>query len=158
MVSRFDLKSINRTLFKLRLRTLLIAIVLFGVGLGWLVNKARKQAIAVAAIQKIGGSVLYDWEYVNGEPAGANAKSPWPDFLVHTFGPDFFSNVTAVTISSSIMQVPEHAEGWQVIDSEIMNHVASLKNIEWIYVVDNKLFNDACLPMLSGLNRLRRMD
>ena len=50
----------------LSLRGLLLVVLAIGLWLGWIVHKARQQREAVAALQKFGGFVHYDWESVNG--------------------------------------------------------------------------------------------
>ena len=59
-------------------RALLVLILVVGLWLGWVVHKAREQREAVAALQKFGGFVHYDWEFVNGPvkvPLTINAPS-----------------------------------------------------------------------------------
>jgi hypothetical protein len=48
------------------LRGMLLLIVAIALLLGWIANKARQQREAVAALQKFGGFVHYDWEFKNG--------------------------------------------------------------------------------------------
>ena len=43
--------------------------------LGWIVNKAREQREAVAALQKFGGFVHYDWEFVERAGEGSARQS-----------------------------------------------------------------------------------
>ena len=45
------------------LRSLLLVVFVIAGWLGWMVHRARVQHAAVAAIQKTGGRVWYDWEH-----------------------------------------------------------------------------------------------
>jgi hypothetical protein len=47
-------------LMRYRLRTLLVVMVAFGVWLGLQVNTARRQRAAVAAVQRLGGTVYFE--------------------------------------------------------------------------------------------------
>jgi hypothetical protein len=79
-------------------RGLIVFVVAVGGGLGWLVREARIQREAVAAIEKAGGSVLYDREWRDGNkiPGG---KPSGPRWLVDQIGVDYFGHVTAVEFS-----------------------------------------------------------
>src|SRR4051812_36620086 len=81
--------------------TLFLAILL-----AWVVERARIQRQAVAAIQGAGGSVNYNWELTpnpinirNHQALFAPTPSgrPWaPRWLVDLVGPDFFGSVKVV--------------------------------------------------------------
>ncbi len=60
------------------LRGLLWLILILGFWLGWVVNRARRQREAVAALQPFGGFVHHDWEFING-PVSAARASPTAD-------------------------------------------------------------------------------
>ncbi len=76
------------------------------------------QRNAVAAIQKAGGSVTYDWEWNNGRPAPPGAEPPWPHWLVKTLGQDAFGHVVAVDL------VQMHA------DNALMTQIGTLTHLE----------------------------
>ena len=48
------------------LRGLLVLVLVIALWLGWIVQKVRQQREAVAALQKFGGFVHYNWEFVDG--------------------------------------------------------------------------------------------
>jgi internalin A len=86
-----------RSYLRFSVRGLILLVLAIGVGLGWMVQSARNQHDAVAAIEKAGGSVSYDWEWRNGTaiPAG----KPWaPRWLVDLMGVDYFGHVTDVSL------------------------------------------------------------
>jgi hypothetical protein len=82
---------------KISLRASMLVIVLLGIWLGWQVNKAREQREAVAAIQRYGGWVHYDYEFVNGKLTPG--RSPWaPRWLRRMLGDEFFQEVRQVSL------------------------------------------------------------
>jgi hypothetical protein len=97
----------NRRWFRFGLRTLLIAITVPCVWLGFKVNAARRQHEVVQAILKAGGTVGYDYQMVPVPVALDdfninNAAMPrTPAWLRSIFGDDFFCNVIYVGFSVS---------------------------------------------------------
>jgi hypothetical protein len=86
-----------RRRFKISLRTLMILILVLGTGLGWHVNKAREQLAAVAAVQRNGGWVHYDYEFVNGKLTAG--RQPWaPRWLRAVIGDAFFREISQVSL------------------------------------------------------------
>ena len=94
----------NRHWFRFGLRTLLIALSVLCVWLGFKVNAARRQREAVQAILKAGGTVAYDYQMVPVALPGyaetfnidRNAVPSAPSWLRSVFGDDFFCNVIYV--------------------------------------------------------------
>ncbi len=113
---------------------LMLAVLLFGGGLGWYIAKARRQAETVAAIRRIGGDVTYDWEYRDGKDLGPNAKPPWPDWLIQQLGPDYFCNVTTVRISPLLEEPPSDRHDWVKIDDALAARLSELAHVEWLNV------------------------
>ena len=66
---------------RLSVRGLIILVLVIGGGLGWVVRSAQLQREAVAAIQRAGGRVKYDWEWKsrspihNGRPAASSGSA-----------------------------------------------------------------------------------
>jgi len=85
---------------RLSVRTLMLAVVLFGVVLGWFVHLAHVQRDAVAAIVFHGGSVTYNWQHKSG-PSGRSqidrtSRPNAPRWLLEWLGPDYFGHVEQV--------------------------------------------------------------
>ena len=95
------------------LRGPLLVILVIALWLGWIVNKARQEREAVAALQKFGGLVHYDWEFVNGPvkvPRGNSiwmpswgkftpGGKPWaPNWMRRTVGDDYFQSIVHVSL------------------------------------------------------------
>jgi Leucine-rich repeat (LRR) protein len=95
------------------LRGLLLLILAIALWLGWIVNKARQQRQAVAALQEFGGFVHYDWEFVDGPvkvPRGnwiwkpswgtlTPGRKPWaPDWMRRAVGDEYFQSIVHVSL------------------------------------------------------------
>jgi internalin A len=97
-----------RRYLRFSVRGLIVLVLVIGAGLGWLVRSAHIQRDAVAAIERAGGNVAYDWEweYAKSNPAG---KPRAPRWLVKLLGVDFFGHVTNVSdliaTDTSIVQI-----------------------------------------------------
>jgi internalin A len=87
-----------RRFLRFSVRGLIIVVLAIGVWLGWTVRSARIQREAVAAVQKAGGTVRYDWEWRNGKLI-SQGKPSTPSFLVDFVGADYFGHVTDVKLS-----------------------------------------------------------
>ena len=81
-------------------RGLIVAVLVIGIWLGWLVRGARIQRDAVAAIER-GGWSTYDLEWTNGNilPAGKPSARMARDLI----GVDYFGHVTDVWLHSRSM-------------------------------------------------------
>ena len=89
------------------LRTLLLLIMALCVWLGIQVNAARRQKEAVAVIEKVGATVIYDYQVLL-PPAGATwlrrvvdhqQLPPGPTWLRQQIGDDYFRTVVSVFIN-----------------------------------------------------------
>jgi internalin A len=112
--------------------------------MGWMVHRARVQRDAVAAIQKIDGTVRYDWERKDGR-SFPNGK-PWePRWLVDRIGIDYFGHVTQVRL------VATH----QLSDAELI-HISHLSRLEELDLHRSPV-TDAGLAHLEGLADLQSL-
>jgi hypothetical protein len=87
-------KTAVRKRFTLSLRVFMILVLAGSAGLGWLIQKARRQRLAVAAIEANGGDVLYDWQDSFG-----NGQRWAPAWLRSAVGAEHFQEVKRVHIS-----------------------------------------------------------
>jgi hypothetical protein len=77
---------------------MLVAVLLVGAWLGWLVRSARIQREAVAVIQRAGGDVAYDW-VPNKDGKAVLRGSRWaPKWLVDRIGIEYFGYIRAITL------------------------------------------------------------
>jgi Leucine Rich repeats (2 copies)/Leucine Rich repeat len=80
---------------RLSIRLLLILVAVFGIWLGWRVDKAEKQRRAVAQIKAYNGYVCYDFEY-DGDDLKYGTENPTPKWIRQWFGDEYFQSVRAI--------------------------------------------------------------
>ena len=144
------------TYLRISLRRLLVLVLAIGGGLGWTVHRANVQRNAVAAIERAGGHVYYDWQCdPNGMPlpvasasegAGVsvpNAPPHWPKALVKGLGVDYFGHVVTVDMESRGSDA-------------ILAHVEMLGRLEHLSLSGSTL-SDAGLAHLSQLSHLQEL-
>jgi len=153
-----------RRYLRFSVRGLIVVVIVIGVGLRWLVQQARVQRDAVAAITAAGGSVNYDWELSYGKYI-PGAK-PWaPRWLTNQIGVDFFGHVSGVFLYSpapatdeAIVQVGRLTRlevlglGPSASDKEL-EHWTGLTKLSFLDL-SNTQVTDAGLAHLKGLTNL----
>lgn len=107
------------------LRTLFVVLTALGVWLGVIVNRAREQQDAAAAIEALGGDAYYDWQ-VDHTPTGhwvhrTTGEPDGPVWLRRLIGNDFFHEVTAV--------------GLRPLEADILKSIAYLQRLRGLKVV-----------------------
>ena len=93
----------RRRWFQFSLRTLFVLLTVLCVWLAVTVNRARKQREAVAAIEAVGGMVLYEHQYDDSEPPG-------PKWLRELVGDEYFVSVDVVFFVEATDADLEHME------------------------------------------------
>ena len=78
------------------MRTLLIVMTLFCVGIAWKMNRVRTIQCAVAEVQRLGGVVTYVHELGAAPPV----EPPGPKWLRRIVGDDFFEEVDQIQIDN----------------------------------------------------------
>jgi internalin A len=161
------------------LRALMIVVLILGGWLGWLVRGARIQHEAVAAVERGGGSVKYDWEWrgfqfgPNGRRMSARAQRsgpPWPNWLVARLGPDFFADVKEVRLGpkdpdiamAQVATLGRLASLQTGVESPItddgIRHIRGLTGLESFTISQRaSKITGACVESLKGLTRLRAL-
>jgi hypothetical protein len=134
-----------RKYLRLRLQAVIALVLIIGAGMGWLVRSAHIERDAVAAIQRVGGSVRYDWQWNNGKYL--KTAQPWaPRWLVDFIGVDYFGHVTDVVVT-----IPPNE-----VDA-IMAQLGSLIQLERLSLVNSPV-GDVRLAKLKGLTRMVDLD
>jgi hypothetical protein len=132
-----------RDMIRLLLQVL-AALVLGACGwTAWIFYTAKVQHDAVAAVEKAGGSVTYDWELRDG-PVLPTPKPPWLKWLVDTFGADCFSTVATVNLRGKASDA-------------LLAEVGKLVYIESLDARGSSI-TDAGLARLSRLTSLQKLD
>jgi hypothetical protein len=95
----FAASLLLRWRFQFSLRSLLALVLVVALPCSWLAvecQRANKQRLAAAAIEREGGDVVYDYEHDAFHVSLANAQPPAPGWLRRALGDDFFSVITCV--------------------------------------------------------------
>jgi hypothetical protein len=131
----------RRRWLQFSLRTVMVAVLFLGCGLGWFareVQRVRAQRKAAAAIEKLGGGVGYADES-DGRIRGAVA---WMGKL---FGEDLSGDVTSV-----ILDGPS-------INDAALAHLRGLAQLRWLSLTNTRI-SDAGLTHLRGLRELGSLE
>ena len=127
------------------LRTMLVAGTVLCVLLAWKVRKVERQKEAVAAIERTGGSVRYDWE-VRDHP-----QAPGKNLLRDLLGDDFFDDVVEVDFTTGIV-LPEEADAkrYQTVPMQLRD----LTNLQELNLIGRTIKD---LELLEGLTRMETL-
>jgi internalin A len=149
----------SRRFLRFSVRGLLALVLVIGAGLGWIVRSARIQREAVAAIERAGGRVVYDFESNNvaptpvgrraaavGKLAAPVGKHATPGWLAELIGVDYFGHVTDVWLYPS-----------STANDAVFVQVGRLTRLQRLRLSQTRL-DDAGLAHLTGLTRLSELD
>ena len=147
MLLWFIAALVFRWRFQFSIRSLLVLTVAVAVPCSWLAVKmqqAKRQREVVAAIEKLGGSVKYDWQVdANGEYL-PNAQLPGPACLRPVLGEDFFCRVEFVCFDNT-----------QDTDAGLEN-LKGLGQLKGLWLGGTNV-TDAGLENLKGLGQLTNL-
>jgi hypothetical protein len=135
------------------MRSLLIAVTIFCVALGWRLNRARQQREAIKAIKEAGGWVYYDYQNYDTKTGTFHLEAqPWePERLRGPVGIDFWHDVIGVNMSY-------HAEGGKRWDNKqpavnISGHLEHLPRLRFLALTEHSV-DDAGMRYVSELKEL----
>jgi hypothetical protein len=126
---------------RISVRGLIVLVLVLGGALGWIVNRAEVQRNAVAAIERAGGSVKYEWEWKDGRPNPSRTPR-WPRWLVDYIGPNYLAHIAEA----------ELARGGS--DDQVLP-VGKLKSLETL--LNNTAVSDAGLERLHDNSSLHTL-
>jgi len=145
----------------------MIAVLLLGCALGWVVHRARIQRNAVAAIERAGGTAVYDWQWKN-EGYIRNGKPAAPKWLVDHIGVDYLGHVSFVQLGSrnsdaelvhvgQLTQLEELILLGSAVTDDGMSHLKGLARLQRL-ILSGPAITDTTLAQLKALSRLRRLE
>ncbi len=143
----------RRRWFQYSLRTLLLLVTALAVWLGFYVHRANKQREAVAAIQRLGGWLRYDYQIVGGK-FDPKAESPIPVWLLKALGEVFFHDVVEVNLVYND-DGPRRLENANLSD-ESLYHLPNLPGVRALLLRDAQA-TDEGLECVGQLKRLERL-
>jgi internalin A len=144
-----------RRFLRFSVRGTISLVLIIGAGLGWLVRSAHIQRDAVAAIERVGGTVLYNWQWKNGSYFGGQWKNgsylsggnAWaPRWLVDFIGVDYFGHVTYVAVVLPPYEV-----------DALIAQVGCLTELERLSLSHSPV-GDVRLARLKGLAKIEYLD
>ncbi len=136
--------------YQFSLRTLLLLSLLVAVACSWFgvrLKWKKKEREAVAEIEKLRGSVNYDYQW--HAPSGVAAQPPGPGWLRKLVGDDFFASVAAIHLDGPSMGGPTK----EVTDAD-MAHLAHFTELEQALIEGQPRVTDAGVAHLVELTQL----
>jgi hypothetical protein len=145
----------------------MLLVLVTGGWVGWFVRGAKLQRDAVAAIERGGGYVKFNWEYKDGRAIPYEEQSPpWPQWLVRRMGVEYFGYVTKVENVSpgnadaglgsigSLRRLEELQLGGFLVTDEGIRHLKGLTSLQ-ILDLSSCDVHDQGLVQLKGLTGLK---
>jgi hypothetical protein len=161
------------------LRALLLALLVLGAILGWRVNRAREQRLAVSVIERNGGVARYDWQFVN-DVIVAGRRPPGPRWLRRLIGDEYFQEVWNVVLHTNHAPDGRELGGFRPVDEVVqclrafptlkdlyihrrgasdlaLEAIGSLDSLETVAIASCPNASDAGVAHLRGLKRLKEL-
>jgi hypothetical protein len=152
----------------------MIVVLAIGGFLGWKVNRARDQRLAVAAIQAKQGKIAYDYQMTSDDvldpkPISLTSEPHAPRWLRRAVGNEFFQEVAHVDIRSDVsgetllavakldhlVHLTLALDGAKV-DVAALGEIAKTPTFQSLILAQQSV-NDAAMAKLAGARRLRRL-
>src|SRR5215469_3974033 len=127
----------NRRWFQLSLRAMLVLVTIGCIGLGWEVERVRRQRAAVAAIQAAGGTVMYDWHETAPRTVSTAGQPKGPVWLRKLIGDDYFQRPVWVQFLGNA-----RSDGW-------VNAVGDLPSTKYLLLARTDVSDDILARMSS---------
>jgi Leucine-rich repeat (LRR) protein len=145
----------SRTWFRFSIRAMMLLVVAVAIVLGWQVNNARKQRAAVAAIQRAGGWVHYDYEFKSGKLTPG--QSPWaPIWLRRMVGDELFHNVGQVSLVYDDSTGKRFDNGKVDACDDLLKQIAGLPGVKTLMLKETQATDEGMrqIGRMTGLEEL----
>jgi hypothetical protein len=145
-----------RRRFTLSVRSLMLAVLLVGGGLGWWIHRTLAQRRVIASIERIGGYFEYDFQYPHSKRLHTKASRPLSWLLKHDLV-DFFHDVAGAsfiaptTSDSDDFRPPPLAPGEREI---LWSNLEALGGLRSLYFQSHRMTNID----IAHLERLTRLE
>ena len=137
--------------FQYNLSVLFLLISGIGLCLGWQFSELHKKQQAISAVEALGGTVVYDYQWSEDQHWNANAVPPGPAWLRRICGQNVSANVVEIQLFAGNRQNPQ-----RFTDVEA-RRLAVLHELKWLVLQDTKL-TDEGLAHFQSLTKLERLD
>jgi hypothetical protein len=144
---------------RVSIRATMLIVLAIAIVLGWQVNTAREQQRVVRAIQKYGGWVHYEHEFVNGKLTPG--RSPWaPRWLRRMLGDEFFQTVRQVSLVYDDSTGSRFDNGNTRPCDDLLREVAELPGVKSIQLKETQTTDEGLrsIGQMSGLEELYMWD
>jgi Leucine-rich repeat (LRR) protein len=133
----------KRNWLRLSLCMFLLVVTVCCIWLGWKINAAHEQRLAVAAVRSLGGWASYDYEL--DSDLSPLSPQPEPTWLVKVMGVDFLHNVVAVGVSTTVLNPKDYGP--------LLSHLRQFRRLRSLILYDGN-FHDEDLKYLADLQEL----
>ncbi len=158
----------KRRWFQFSLRTLLVLVAVVAVWLALTVHSARKQREAVAAIEALGGHVVYEHERIRRFPGLVQGSpqeppGPGPEWLRELVGEEYFVTVVGVFLHETQITDSglEHLKGLtslqelQLDSTKVtdtgLEHLKSLKSLHYLHLDSTNVTDEGVKKLQKAL-------
>jgi Leucine-rich repeat (LRR) protein len=134
----------------------MLGVLVFGGPCGMYIASARRQAQTVAAIQRLGGSVVYVPREQDEARGVDEQPPPLAAWLIQNLGQDVVESVTMAFLRyPSASEPARDEEEWARINDDLATRLGELSHLESLTIKKIPHFTDNHLAHLAGLNRMR---
>jgi hypothetical protein len=150
------------------LRTLLVAMTLAAMFLGWQVLRVQRQRAAVAAVLGLGGTLHYDYQFDEQVAFVHDAQPSAPRWASDLVGEDYFAKVVAVDLSGAdcrdehlvdLLGLPALRElnltNTPITDAGVA-YLAKMTNLTSLSIADTRVSDEGVVALIR-LPRLQRL-
>jgi len=137
--------------FRFSLRTLFAIVTLLAIYIGFQARRAQDQRRIVEQIEKIGGTVEYDYQYGGYREPLMEAEIPGPKWLRTWIGDDYFIHVVEVQFARDVKDV---------IPLPLLQELRKLPHLETLVswtTADEQNIGDDAMPYVAQIRSLRTL-
>jgi Leucine-rich repeat (LRR) protein len=145
----------RRPRLRFSLLTLLIAITVLSLWLGWQTFLANRQKAAVDAIGDAEGIVIFADDSRTSAPVPNSEQQAFGERLRESIGLDYFR--TAKTVDFATNNGRRRRTREPKVTQQSLDHIASLVDLETLELSHNETIDDDALSQLSGLQKLKTL-
>lgn len=150
-------ESDRRRWFQFSLRTLLLFVLFFSVGMSWLgvrIRRAERQSLAIATINTLGGDVTYDYVHESYERQILPTR-PWPDWVYQCAGVDLLHSVVEADLDRYAMDMSDGIIDRPIADSDL-DVLAAFPQLREVHLKFRPI-TDSGLQKLAACSELERI-